>query len=1052
MSQRPSGAFGRAIAAFKERHTCASFFAIRTPLLSNSALAETVKPANGILCTEMPLDTWQVAMEVARGRMLSLVKRSEVREAIFLASPDLESQIDDWVNDPRANSRIERSLFRYLTRMSNRPTPFGLFAGCQVGEIAEDTSLSLEVSRRHHRVTRLDNQYLHNLCEALSSAPEIKNSLKYVPNSMLYVAGDRWHYIEAVNGVHEANYFLVGVDRSEEAAAVLDRAHEGTTADEMIATLFSMGVDRTEAATFVAEMIDAQLLVSTLMPRLTGGDALAGLIEQLAEITGCGEKVVLLRGVARALATLDEVGLGSPPSRYSEIASTLEPLGTALLLARLFQVDLVPQYKQATLGMNVVEEAGRAATFLGATAIPMDTLRPFCLAFREKYGDAEVPLVRALDAEVGIQGVGREGDGSVAALQRRRELALTSMLLRWQAAADGPLKLEVEDIEKLIVATALPLPDSFSLTVTIAAESAGHLVGDEFDLVSLGGYGPSTANLLGRFCHTAPEIERSVREVAGSEESVIPDAIYAEVVHLPSGRLGNVIARPILRQYEIPFYGRSGADLEHQIPVTDLLVSVVDGNVLLRSSRLGRRVIPRCSTAHNFADSKNLAIYTFLGWVARQGVTSWLDWTWGGLEEMPHLPRVVLGRTTLAREQWRIAPKELEGLSRMTRHRQFLEVQQLRLARGLPRMVMIVEGDNVLPFDLDSPISVDGFVALLGPSSGAKLVEVLPSHDQCAVAGEGGSYAHEIQIPFVRRASSIESQSSPFRAQRFNSADFHTPASEWLYAKIYVGRGNADRLLVGSIGPVMRRAIASGSAIEWYFLRYTDPDFHIRVRVRGDSDRLRTEVLPELEALARVGIENGVIARIGYDTYFPETSRYGGRECIPIAHSLFHIDSECALDLLEAYPGWAPWGARAELALLGIRQLMAALMPNETSIATMLRGHLSNVGSIRHQWGKEYRSKRARIERLLTRSLEAGDEIEVGLETILAHSHRTQSQCMKLRSRLDPVQVTPVLMSLVHMHINRLLRDSAPELTLLDFSRRFSEFASARGLDLGEKG
>ena len=91
--------------------------------------------------------------------------------------------------------------------------------------------------------------------------------------------------------------------------------------------------------------------------------------------------------------------------------------------------------------------------------------------------------------------------------------------------------------------------------------------------------GPSGANLLGRFCHGDPDLLAKVAEHLREEEALDPDAIFAEVVHLPEGRLGNVLLRPVLRRGEIPYLGRSGAAEDQQIPVTDLTLRLVGRQV-----------------------------------------------------------------------------------------------------------------------------------------------------------------------------------------------------------------------------------------------------------------------------------------------------------------------------------------------------------------------------------------------------------------------------------------------------------------------------------------
>src|SRR5262249_2895550 len=158
---------------------------------------------------------------------------------------------------------------------------------------------------------------------------------------------------------------------------------------------------------------------------------------------------------------------------------------------------------------------------------------------------------------------------------------------------------------------------------------------------------PSGATLLGRFCHADPELQREVEAHVRAEEALRPDALFAEIVHLPEGRVGNVLCRPVLREYEIPFLGRSGAPPERQIPLSDLLVSVRDGRVRLRSARLDREVIPRMSNAHNFG-WRSLGAYRFLCMLQMQAVAGGLMWDWGPLGSVPYLPRVVHGRLVLS--------------------------------------------------------------------------------------------------------------------------------------------------------------------------------------------------------------------------------------------------------------------------------------------------------------------------------------------------------------------------------------------------------------------
>src|SRR5262249_12653274 len=159
-------------------------------------------------------------------------------------------------------------------------------------------------------------------------------------------------------------------------------------------------------------------------------------------------------------------------------------------------------------------------------------------------------------------------------------------------------------------------------------------------------------------CHLDDDLDQLVRAHLAAEEAVHPDRVYAEVVHLPEGRAGNILSRPVLRDYEIPYLGRSGAPEDRQLPLSDLLVSVQADRIVLRSGRLGREVVPRLTTAHNHL-GRGLGVYRFLCALQFQGVIPGLRWDWGPLELAPFLPRVVSGRVILSRARWNLDERDL---------------------------------------------------------------------------------------------------------------------------------------------------------------------------------------------------------------------------------------------------------------------------------------------------------------------------------------------------------------------------------------------------------
>jgi thiopeptide-type bacteriocin biosynthesis protein len=85
----------------------------------------------------------------------------------------------------------------------------------------------------------------------------------------------------------------------------------------------------------------------------------------------------------------------------------------------------------------------------------------------------------------------------------------------------------------------------------------------------------------------------------------------------------------------------------------------------------------------------------------------------------------------------------------------------------------------------------------------------------------------------------------------------------------------------------------------WYFLRYADPDPHLRLRFHAGQGVLTRHVLPMLHDWAADFCGSGMARRLMLDTYEPEVARYGGEKAMEPAERVFHADSETVLAQLR---------------------------------------------------------------------------------------------------------------------------------------------------------
>src|SRR6185503_7702806 len=159
-------------------------------------------------------------------------------------------------------------------------------------------------------------------------------------------------------------------------------------------------------------------------------------------------------------------------------------------------------------------------------------------------------------------------------------MLLAKLELAWRTGAES-IEITDADLAPFIAAKAAPLPASVAAFISLLRDEAGA------PQVHFHGWtGASAARLLGRFSTWDEELAAQLREHLRGEEAQAPEAIFAEIAHLPDrSRTANILQRPLLREYEIAFAGRSGADDEHTILLEDLSVSVRSGRVVLWSAR-----------------------------------------------------------------------------------------------------------------------------------------------------------------------------------------------------------------------------------------------------------------------------------------------------------------------------------------------------------------------------------------------------------------------------------------------------------------------------------
>lgn len=1067
--------------------TAYPFIVVRTPLLPARAFTSITADLEAPFCAPGPELAAALARDhaTARARLAALARDPVIREAVFLASPSVDDALRTWEtdpNDPRGADALE-VFARYVARMATRPTPFGTFAGYGRGTLGATTALELDGLASCKRRVRVDSASLAAFVATVEARDDVASRLSYRPNDSLQRRDDTLSYVEprTSSGSEPTERALAVAARSPALDDLLAAAEGGASFEALAAHVAKANeVEIDDARAFVAQAIEGHLLVSDLQPATVGPDPLGSMVRRLEAASP--DDAAALAEVERRLRALEGKPLGVDRASYEDAVAPLRARGT-LAGRSLVRVDLERPGPSLTLGKSEVDALERALAVVSRFALHDEHrgLRAFTDAFVQRYEEEwelagmplsarrGVPLVEALDPELGI-GFGSTVAADASALLDGLEFpedptpaevrfgaaeqALLDGLTRTLRAGATEWELDASDVARLSGEPRVPFPESVAVTATVLGGAPRRLLVHAIT-------GPSAATRFGRFCRGDAALAAQVDVIVRDEEARRPDVVFAEIVHDPGGRDTDVVGRPAFRGHAVTYLGRVDDPAVRTLPLDDLRLTIDRGRLVLFSAALGREVAPRLTVSHNVHRSA-LPMVHFLYALQHGRDERDLGWSWRFLAASPFLPRVRLGDVVLAAARWTLRTEELRAFGEGTPEQRYLAARALRAARGLPRRVALVEGDAVLPIDLDTLLGVDALARAAKRGATIELRETFLDEAELVASAGACGLTHEVIVPFAV-ASAPAVVTPPSRAPAAPSTprveDARPPGSEWLFAKIYTGTDTADALLVDAIGPLAHALSGAGVVDRWFFVRYRDPDWHVRVRFRGEPNRLVSEVLPALHRTVAPWLADRRVFRVALDTYRREVERYGGPRAIDVAETIFELDSDATVEALGALAPEEREHARWRFALLGAHRLFVDFGFDATRA-------LATVRAARDRFAAEHFVDTAFRRQLAARFREHRDELEdlvgvrpppgsPGVDALARRSRRIAPLVRYLRDLARGEELATdldaIVLSLVHMHANRVLRADhrAHEVVLYDWLARLYASRAARPVARG---
>lgn len=962
------------------------------------------------------------------------------KEAVLLASPDLFFEWEKAMNNSgyseNKRKRIYFSLLKYYIRSTSRSTPFGLFSS--YSEILNSKKSDSPTQNKKKRFTTLDLAFLYRVIHHLNKNSLVRRVLKFSKNSSLYKTGDNYRYIEVLFDGDSRKHTLSSLQSDIVLKLVFDKLDEPTSMEDLAVYIIKHleNVSEQEVLAYIHALIDEQIIVSNLDICINEENALnqiLSLFVENKEILGdidCAAMYITLSNIQEILTELDNT-FGNQIDKYQAIYKEIDKIGFPYNKKNLINVNFRNDSDFYSLNeeelSHIKSAIGILRQFSANTTNKNSSLEKFKSAFYRRYEDAEIPLNLVLDNEIGI--------GYIQENSEKSDFSSLIDDIKWDKPNTSYVDLAydlqihsfwakllfeaVKNRQTVIDLSAVDLPNfggkeaRVARTFSVLVSKASNQI--FLDTVS----GNSSLNLIVKFANADQSLKKTIDEIVLLERD-LEDCIDAELLHVPENREANILLRKIDRQYEIAFLTKNSNE-KKIISIDDLFLKIVDDTLILKSKSLNKRVKIYNTSAHNFQNN-SLPVYQFLCELQYQNIDI-IDLNLGSAVTTNYLfiPRIVYGnKVIMAAARWQLYYADFEKFS----NRNTLDITEAMKSylRNIEvvRFVYIMDGDNKLLIDTENSLLLMFIIDRLKKDHKMVLVE-------CLYDLSSDFKDNEIIIPFVNNqyldAFSVGNTTPSNRIKRT-----FIPGDDWLYYKIYTGVKTADRILIEVLWPLCLELTEAKLIKKWFFIRYTDTDFHLRVRFEL-NEQLENSIEKTMFTVNRFiknWINDKLIWKLEMATYDRELERYE-QQWIGMSELIFCFDSMMTVQLIEA--------VRADsdnvLWLLVLKcidsyfNLFSFELDQKHKIIKQLyesyQIEFSTTKLVIHQINLKFRKYQKQISELL--SIPDYEKYGDYLHTIDQTMCEISNQCQGIKD-LTRLQAQNLILSYIHMHINRMIRSN----------------------------
>lgn len=876
----------------------------------------------------------------------------ELKKSIAISSNSFYQIVKDVKADDLKTvpPRVFFTIWKYFNRAQFRSTPYGTFASFSVLENAFKFDSSNIIIAEKQQVIEFTDWPVKNNIQFLFS-DLLKNNALIFSNSSYYHISGNIRYIACTEGLFE----LAEIKSEDLINKILIACSQPIKFTDLIEKL-ALSIEEEESlATLLEDMHGIQLVFTDFDANIVGEDYFQRL------------KIGVQPNLSKYIIAKREVKSGE--------------INQNLFLA-------IPNLISLLQGIVPINE--------------LEALKKFKDKFKRKFEHQEVSLVIALDPELGIgydelEQAGHEDDFITKLSSKTKSKTLDSNLKTILSNALSVQKFEQNEtifLDKLSFinnSKTVQTPNTFSMLLSVAD-----------DLIIVDQIGGSTANALnGRFTLADVAVENNCKSVAAMEQSANPDVLFFDVAYMVETDIDNINRRKLVYNHQLSILNFDTSN--DPLTLNDIAISIMGDEVVLRSKKHNKRVIPKIASAYNYSRS-DLAVFRLLCDIQNQGIQTNLSLKLDQIfPNLDYYPRLQYQNIVLSRSKWQVSKTEILSGAHLS-----VEYCRSHLQdKGISRYFKTGSSDQTLCFDMTSDDDLTAFIQFMQKQTTLYLEEVILPDNSAVMDEDSNPYLaqfvlnlnHDHQIYFGLDADADQPE-EPITKN-------FLPGTEWLYFEIYCHQQRTDQILRELIAPFI--ADYSAKIKSWFFIRYNENGNHLRFRILLYKELDSQMLTSAFSSCLSEQFNEGLISDVQIKTYKRELDRYGADLMILVEDHFFQ-DSNFVLAMLETQPeDFDKYRICSDL----IFNIQNSAIIDKAEFTKLIKFMSDSFNNEHHLEATDFKQLNIQYQLYRKSELVLLNESQLKMFTMMNKSF------INILKECAPNKRLKLLSDLIHMHVNR---------------------------------